>query len=182
MSRDMSITHVYEEANQGQWHKVLAAWAHDPDFAQACSRFQKPSSGWTFLHQAAYFGHESACRELIRFGAAVDALSAKGEAAADVAEQRTYSALGTLLRRAAEGAQSLWTAPKNVGIFPSSCLWDEARERRATQSMQVAYAGGVAAIPEGSRYFVDSFERTLVGWHGTYDPPCGMDGESMIEE
>jgi hypothetical protein len=48
--------------------------------------------------------------------------------------------------------------------------------------MQVAYAGGVAAIPEGSRYFVDSFERTLVGWHDTYDPPCGMDGESMIEE
>lgn len=36
--------------------------------------------------------------------------------------------------------------------------------------------------PAGSRYFADEFERTLVGWHGTYDPPRGMDGESMMPQ
>jgi uncharacterized protein len=40
--------------------------------------------------------------------------------------------------------------------------------------MKVAYGGGVVVIPLGAKYFVDSFERTVVGWHGTYDPPGGM--------
>jgi len=46
--------------------------------------------------------------------------------------------------------------------------------------MCVGYGGGVVKIPKGSRYFVDSFGRTLVGWHGSYDPPSGMGGEPMV--
>ena len=46
--------------------------------------------------------------------------------------------------------------------------------------MRVAYAGGVITIRQGSRHFVDSFDRTLIGWHGTYDPPSGMDDAALL--
>ena len=132
------------------------------------------------MHQAAYFGHEAACRELIRLGAAVDTLSRERQSAADVAEERKYPALAALLRRASYSAESLWIAPKDPNLLPSSNLWEEATERRTSEAICVAYGGGVVKIAAWSRYFVDSFERTLVGWHGTYDPPCGMDGEPMV--
>lgn len=77
--------------------------------------------------------------------------------------------------------KSLWAPPTDPALLPSSCLWTEASERRAQAPMRVAYAGGVVKIAEGARYFVDRSERVLVGWHGTFDPPCGMDGESMLE-
>ncbi len=51
--------------------------------------------------------------------------------------------------------------------------------RRASAAIRVAHGGGVVKIATGSRHFVDSFEGTLVGWHGTYDPPCGMGAEPM---
>jgi hypothetical protein len=47
--------------------------------------------------------------------------------------------------------------------------------------MTVVYGGGIVRIPAGSRYFVDSFEPTLVGWYGIFDPPHGMDGESILD-
>jgi hypothetical protein len=76
---------------------------------------------------------------------------------------------------AAPGAGAhLWEPAGDPDLLPSSSAWDEQRERRAEREMKVAYAGGVVVIPPGARYFVDSFERTVVGWHGTYDPPGGM--------
>lgn len=71
-------------------------------------------------------------------------------------------------------------APKDSVLLPSSHQWSEATERLSSEAMRVAYGGGVVEISAGARYFVDSLERVLVGWHGTYDPPCGMDGEPMI--
>ena len=180
MSDELTITQAYEAAKAGRWDEVLASWARSPGLALECSRFQKASSGWTFLHQAAYFGHEAACRALIFLGAATDAGSVAGETAADVADKRAHAALAALLRRAAKGAGSVWSAPKSPDLLPSSSLWAEAVERRATRAMRVAYASAVIKIPEGGRYFVDSFERTLIGWHGSYDPPCGMDGEPIV--
>lgn len=46
----------------------------------------------------------------------------------------------------------------------------------------VAYGGGTTDIPKGGWYFEDSWGRVLVGWHGTVSPPCGMDGESILDE
>jgi uncharacterized protein len=46
--------------------------------------------------------------------------------------------------------------------------------------MRVAYAGTVVVIPPRARYYADSLERILIGWHGTYDLPRGMDGEPMV--
>jgi hypothetical protein len=174
------IERCYRDAKNGNWSGVIASWRRAPNIASQCSRYRKPTSLWTFLHQAAYFGHETACRELIQLGAAVTLLSREKQTAADVAEERKHAALAELLRKACHSADSLWSPSKDPSLLPSSSSWDEATERQASEAMRVAYGGGIVDIPQGSRYFVDSFERTLVGWHGTYAPPCGMDGESMI--
>ena len=174
------IEACYEQAKTGKWQRVLADWQELPLLARRCSRYQKASSGWGFLHQAAYFGNEAACRELIRMGASIRQLSLKRETAIGVAQNKGHNALAALLRRARLDEGSLWAVPCDPDLLPSSCLWDEALECRATETLLVAYGGGVVKIPHGSRYFTDAFGRVLVGWHGTYDPPCGMDGESMI--
>lgn len=175
------IDHAYERARNGNWDEVLSDWTALPQLARRCSHYQKASSGWTFLHQAAYFGNEAACRVLIRSGAPLGTSNAEGQTAADVALEKGHAALAALLGRALQTGDSLWTSPDDPDLLPSSKLWSEATALRAQDALLVAYAGGVVRIAKGARYFADSFGRTLVGWHGTYDPPCGMDGEPLVQ-
>ncbi len=176
-----TIEQTYESARCGNWEQVLAAWRQDPELARACSRYREPISGWTFLHLAACHGHESASRELIRLGANGILETREMHSAADIAQQHQHPDLVNLLQRVAESSESLWNPSHDPDLLPSSNLWGEAVERRATETMRVAYGGSVVSIPAGSRYYVDSFERTLIGWHGSYDPPSGMDGMPMTE-
>ena len=46
--------------------------------------------------------------------------------------------------------------------------------------MVVAYGGGRTVIRVGRRYYADSFDRALIGWHGTYDPPLDMGGSTLV--
>ncbi len=62
-------------------------------------------------------------RELIRLGAAARRLSCERQSAADVAEEQKYRVLAELLRRAARRAESLWKAPDDPNLVPSSRLW-----------------------------------------------------------
>lgn len=172
----------YRQAKEGKWGVLMAAWEQMPFLARRCSRFRNPSSGWTFLHQAAYFGHEAACRELIRLGAAASASSLDDKKPADVAQELGHQPVASLLQRAEQDNDSPWAAPVDPDVLPSSNLWAEAEERRASSSILIAYGGGLVQIAIASRYFVDSLDRTLIGWHGTYDPPLGMDGESLLEK
>ncbi|MCP9884734.1 hypothetical protein KBY97_06290 [Synechococcus sp. ATX 2A4] len=178
--RQQAIKLAYSEAKRGAWEPLLSAWRQDPQLAKLCSRYRKPSSGWTFLHQAAYFGHEAACRELIRLGAAAAALSDEQQRPTDVAEEHNHFLLAAFLARACESEDISRRSLSNPDLLPSSSLWNEALERQASELMCVAYGDYIVKIPAGSRYYVDSFERTLVGWHGTFDPPSGMSGESMV--
>lgn len=172
---------LYTLADTGAWQAVLDAWERHVVLAQACSRFHCPATGRRFLHAAAGHGNEAACRELVRLGAKVGArIGMDGPSAADIAEAAGHPALAALLRRATEEEGSLWEPPASPALWPSSHLWNEATERKAESAFSVAYGGGVVNIPAGSRYFVDSFGRTLVGWHGTFNPPCGMDGDTML--
>lgn len=175
-----AVERLYVLAKQGAWSAVLSAFDTQPLVAANCSRFKKASSGWTFLHQAAYFGSESAARALIRLGASLKVQSNERETAADVADARGHGELSRLLRTAAQSADNLWEPSSHPELLPSSCAWVDGVVRRASNELRVSYGGGAIVIPAGSRYFVDSFERILVGWHGTYDPPCGMDAESMV--
>ena len=175
-----AIERLYQVAKAGHWVKVLAALVGEPEMAIACSRYRRPSSGWAFLHQAAYFGQEDAARALIRLGASSTCESKGRETAGDVAAKQGHVELARVLRAAASTADGPWGAPVDLDRLPSSCAWSEGVERRATRELRVAYGGAVVTVHVGGRYFVDSFGRTLVGWHGTHDPPCGMDSEPMI--
>lgn len=174
------IERLYAKAKSGRWDEVWLALAGERELAAACSRFVKPSSGWMFLHQAAYGGNEPAVRAIVRLGASLSVKSKENETARDIAVKRGHAALATLLREAEAGAGDLWEPSSDPDLLPSSCAWAERTERRAWREMRVGYAGGCVVIPAGARYYVDSFERVLVGWHGTYDPPGDMDGESML--
>lgn len=168
-------------AKSGHWDRLLTEWANSEVLANRCSRYTKPVSLWSFLHQAAYFGNEQACRALISRGASTEALTSDSRTPADVAEQRGHCKLAAFLRNVSIGKEdSLWAAPVDPDVLPSSNRWSEATEAVARTDLFVAYGGGLVRIPKGVPYFVDSLARVLVGWHGTFNPPCGMDGESML--
>jgi hypothetical protein len=179
-SRSLVVAHAYQMAKQGAWDELLAWWGATSVFAIVCSRHRNTSSGWTFLHQAAYFGNEAAIMELIRWGANVNAAATNRETPADIAKNRGHDGLADLLRAASTGESDLWEAPSDIDLLPSSNHWDEAVTCHAAAEMRVAYAGGSVVVPAGTRYFADALGRTLVGWHGTYNPPRGMDAYSCI--
>lgn len=174
------IEQAYEMAKSGHWDQLLSDWASSPALAKRCSRYQKPGSQWTFLHQAAYFGNANACHALISRGASVDALTHDSRSPAEVSRQRGHIELAEFLRNASTGKDSLWAPPIDPDVLPSSNRWNEATGATAPFELFVAYGSGLVRIPKGANYFVDSLSRVLVGWHGTFDPPCGMDGESML--
>lgn len=173
---------AYQAAKGGDWARLQQQWSDSPLLLNRCSRFINPGSLWTFLHQAAYFGNEAACRSLVGRGAPLDAVTQNGQTPADVAQQRGHAALSALLRKGSTGDSTLWGPPVDPEVQPSSNAWHEAVTCVADGELFVAYAGGLVRIPQGSRYFADSFGRVLIGWHGTFDPPCGMDGEPTIHE
>ena len=168
------IEMLYDLAKAGNWDRVLRAFRDDAKLAGKCSRFRRAPSGWTFLHQAAHFGHEGPARALIRRGASLTVRSNEGETAAEVARRQGHDALSSVLEAAAQTGDHLWEPSPDAELLPSSCAWDEQSERRAVNTMNVAYGGGVVVIPPGARYFVDAFDRVVIGWHGSYDPPGGM--------
>ena len=174
------IESAYVTAKSGEWDRLLSEWEQSPLLAKRSSRYTKPGSLWTFLHQAAYFGNEQACRVLIRVGASIEALTHDSLTPSEVAVQKGHHELGTFLRNASIGKDSLWEPPIDPDVLPSSNRWREATEARADTELFIAYGGGVVRIPKGAPYFTDSLSRVLIGWHGSFNPPSGMDGESML--
>lgn len=175
-----AIEKAYQTAKSGEWDRLLAEWDNSAVLAKRCSRYSRPGSSWSFLHQAAYFGNERACRALIGLGASTEAQTHDSLTPAEVATQKGYHELAAFLRDASVGINTLWEPPIDPDVLPSSNRWSEATEVRASTDLFVAYGGGLVRIPKGSPYFADSLARVLVGWHGTFNPPCGMDGESML--
>lgn len=173
------IEKAYEMAKSGHWDRLMSDWETSDVLANRCSRYSDSDSSWTFLHQAAYFGNEQACRELIRRGAPLDALTRESRKPADVAEQQGYRELEEILRNASIDSD-LWEPPVDPDVLPSSNRWGEATPAQAHTQLFVGYGGGVVSIPKCTPYFTDSLGRVLVGWHGTFNPPSGMDGGSML--
>jgi hypothetical protein len=66
------------------------------------------------------------------------------------------------------------------GRWAASSRFREARKTKSTIDFEAAYAGGVVNVSAGQIIYEDNLGRLLVGWHGTYSPPCGMDGESLV--
>lgn len=177
MASTASCAGVYELGKAGSWDRVLEAVKTSARFSRECAHFVKRSSGWTLLHQAAYFGNREAAARLIALGANPGSATKAGETPAAVAKSRGHEELAEALKRWT--LTSVWSSPKGPDLLPSSNRWSEAQPRIAEDDMQVSYGGGVVNIRQGGSYYSDSIGRTLVGWHGSYNPPCGMDGESM---
>lgn len=174
------IDKAYEAAKSGYWDRLLSDWSHSDVLANRCSRYTKPISSWSFLHQAAYFGHEEACRVLISRGASTDGTTHDSRTPGDVAEQRGHHELAAFLRAASIGRNTLWATPLDPDVRPSSNRWSEAKQAVANTELFVAYGGGIVRIPKGRTFYTDSLSRILVGWHGTFNPPSDMDGDSML--
>ena len=174
------IEEAYELAKAGRWKLLLNLWADSPVLANRCSRYANAGSKWTFLHQAAYFGHQEACRALIARGASVDALTRDARTPADVAAEKGHQEVEHLLRRASLGRDSSWQPSPDPDVLPGSSCWEEGVEAVASVELYVAYGGSIVRIPKGSMYYTDSFQRILIGFHGSFDPPSDMGGYSLI--
>jgi hypothetical protein len=108
-----AVENLYSLAKAGRWAEVMPTFATQPELAARCSRYVKPSSGWTFLHQAAYFGYECGVRTLIRLGALVTALSKDGETPLSVSGQRGHQNVALILESAAAGEHDCWKPHDN---------------------------------------------------------------------
>lgn len=179
----VTVEDVYLAGKQGAWDVVERAFLRDPALAGRAVRHVKPSSGWTLLHQAAYWGSKDAARLCLAYGGALDVADDHGKIPADIAAGRGDAELAEWLRAGEVG--DLW---KPVAAAPnrraSSCKWRSCDPttavRTAEEDFLVAYAGHAVTIRRGQQYHLDDWGRVLVGWHGTTDPPCGMDGESVL--
>ena len=179
-SRTANIARVFSLASSEKWSDVDSLWRSDAALARQCSRFADEESLSTFLHLAAAAGQESISRRLVALGASASRRARDGRTASEAAAMRGHAGLASLLAIAAQVSDSLWEPPSDANVLPSSNRWMEAQEKFAAEGRSVAYGGGVVRIPPGARCFEDALGRTLIGWHGTYDPPSGMDGESLL--
>jgi hypothetical protein len=164
-----------------RWSTLHQVWLHsDRSRTVPCSL----TKCWVVdeLTQAAYFGSEGGARLLVGAGARIGLTSRDGQTPAAVARTRGFPVLAGRLDAAM--MSSLWALEthREPGLLPASCQWGEAVKKTNDRphAIRVGYGGGVVDIPSGSQYWVDSWGRVLVGWHGTFDPPAGMDGESLV--
>lgn len=174
-----AIADLFRRAADGAWGHVLDTLGRDPAVGARAARVASEPDGRTLLHLAAAAGEEAVARALIQLGARTDAVDGAGATPADRAAGH-HSALAQILREASRTGSGPWAPPREVGPRPASALWQGATARVADAPFDVAYGSTVVRIGAGERYFVDGFDRVLVGWHGTTDPPLGMDGESMV--
>jgi len=182
MSADSSdVTKAYEQAKAGAFDKVNAAFDADFALAGAAARFIKASSGWTILHQAAFWGSRAGVRHAIAFGAPVQHRCVKGQTAADVARSKGFNELAQWIDDSRPGQSDLWAVVSDPLMRPSSNFFSRQPTRvQADRDFPVAYGGGVVHVKKGATFFEDEYGRVLVGWHGTFSPPCDMDGNPCI--
>ena len=160
----------YRMAKSGQWDHLLQLWIDSALLANRCSRYSHPKSRWTFLHQAAYFGHQDGCRALIAKGALVDALTRDHLSPLDVAEQNEHSEAAALLRHASLGQGSLWEPSPDPDILPSSNLWNSGKKVVASVDLFTMFDGGIIRISNGEGYYEDCYKRVLVNCSGGLVP------------
>ncbi len=175
----MTSEEIYELGKVGQWTDVLSHFKQNPLCVGKAVRYVQKSSGWSLLHQAAYWGNHPAVAVCLKFGANLELLAKDSKTPIQVAADHGHAALSERMQRAVTG--SLW---KPVADDPSlraaSNKWCEHNEKMSKEDFKVGYAGGEVDIKIGDTYYIDSWGRVLIGWHGSYSPPCGMDGDPQI--
>lgn len=77
MEDHQDMLDIYHSAKNGKWGEVFHAINGEPHKAQVMIRYFKPTSGWTMLHQAAWWGDQAAVNNLVKLGASPDRKSKK---------------------------------------------------------------------------------------------------------
>lgn len=176
---------IYRSGKNGKWDEVVSFLTSNTiSVVDAIILYRNSTSGYTLLHQAAWWGNEDAVKLILRFvsGRQSEVRCNNGKLAVDVAREKGHDnvakILATHLRfERIKAEPSIWGLGK---IVPSSRAWEESRKTTAEDNLQVMYAGALISIKKGKTIYRDSANNILVGWHGTYSPPRGMDGEPMV--
>eukprot|EP00455_Lapot_gusevi_P027289 TRINITY_DN2885_c0_g2_i3.p1 TRINITY_DN2885_c0_g2~~TRINITY_DN2885_c0_g2_i3.p1 ORF type:complete len:222 (-),score=31.20 TRINITY_DN2885_c0_g2_i3:16-681(-) len=174
-----NLEQLYQQAVSGSWEPILSAFDSNGLLARRAARYICPTSGSTFLHQAVLWGHLDAIKALIKYGASSEIADQDGKTPVEVAQEKGHAQVPELLSQIMP-SKSAWCPSSNPAFIATSSLFNQAQPRVATEQMTVSYAGRDIKIEPGKTYYIDSLGRVLVGWHGSYDPPCGMDGECMV--
>lgn len=95
-----SIKAMYDLGKAGKWADVEASFAADPSMARRAAHYANSSSGWTLLHQAAYYGNDAAVNLLVKHGANPIRPSKADGTPGDVATKYGHGALAARLRAA----------------------------------------------------------------------------------
>ena len=174
-----TVEEVYEAGKNGNWPAVIEVLGARDTLAAESARYGKPSSGWTLLHQAAWWGNKDAIRAVVGAGAVLDATNKDGKTAGEVAKDEETK---EVLQSAAyeDDGCYVWNAElagrtSPVLFPPATSFGSSPSQVESKNGFAVAYGGGVANVMAGTSYYADEFDRPLVGWHGTI-PPCDMDG------
>mmetsp|Transcript_26788 Transcript_26788/g.48853 ORF Transcript_26788/g.48853 Transcript_26788/m.48853 type:complete len:447 (-) Transcript_26788:379-1719(-) len=82
------ILDLYHHSKFGRWGKLFEAIDGQAHKAQVMVRYAKPTSGWTILHQAAWWGRQDVVDQLLRLGFKPNRKDKSGKTARDVASDR----------------------------------------------------------------------------------------------
>ena len=94
----LTCPELYEDGKFGRWAPVLAALAKGDARSTRVAEWAKPTSGWTLLHQAAYYGDAAVAAALLQIAPhAADAKGKDGKLPCDVATEFGHAALATEL-------------------------------------------------------------------------------------
>ena len=174
------LSKVFQQARRGEWDSVMNTFQDIQECSKASRYVSTSSERWTFLHHAAFWGNEGAIKRLIECGSDINAEDSDGKTPAIIAAENGKEEISNLISSAAVG--SLWEPSKDISTVASSNLFSESRPEVLRKRKNVSYGGGSFELSAGTLVYVDSFNRPLIGWHGSFSPPCGMDGSSMVTE
>lgn len=77
-----AVAASYELAKYGRWSAFFRSIAGNPHKTKSMMMFAKQTSGWTVLHQAAWWGNQWAVNELMGMGANPDTVARHGNVSA----------------------------------------------------------------------------------------------------
>jgi len=87
VSEHREMLDIYEHAKFGRWSQAFQAIDGQPHKAQVMVRYSRPTSGWTMLHQAAWWGNQAAVNQLMMLGANPSRQTRSGQTAEEVVHE-----------------------------------------------------------------------------------------------
>ncbi len=148
----------YEIGKNGKWEEIIHMMDNDP--VRDVCKFVKPTSGWTLLHQAAFWNRLDVCELLIEKGSDFTIKSHDEKMPVDIARDRGHFALVDALSQ---------FVPRSPEVDPNN-----GHKTIGVSLLRVPYGGRIINLGPGSTYYVDKNGHVLVGWHGSVNPPHGM--------